>query len=202
MTNNRSRLAVLIRLVLIFFVAVIAICPTGHPQPSARSTAGIVGSAPTATTEAYTNYGAAAQHLPGTGGRADAADVASRAFVRAARVSSGYHSRPPVDFVAADTAGEVLPTPAVESTKLQNIVNDLYKGTINPGRVGNGTTADAIRNELATGGPTAGRMHIIKGQEYSRALQNWLAKNPNAAQGDQIVARSLLGDLQSALGGN
>lgn len=41
-------------------------------------------------------------------------------------------------------AGDVLPTPNVSSTKLQNIADDLYRGTGNPNRVGNGTTADAI----------------------------------------------------------
>jgi hypothetical protein len=33
-------------------------------------------------------------------------------------------------------------------------MNDLYKGTTNPNRVGSCTTADAIRNELRTGQPT------------------------------------------------
>ncbi len=42
-------------------------------------------------------------------------------------------------------ADGVLPTPAVEDTKLQNVVNDLYKGATNPDRVGTGTTADAVR---------------------------------------------------------
>jgi hypothetical protein len=44
--------------------------------------------------------------------------------------------------------------PSVTDPNLQNIMNDLYKGTTNPNRVGSCTTADAICNELRTGQPT------------------------------------------------
>lgn len=94
---------------------------------------------------------------------------------------------------------DVLPTPVVESTKLQNIVNNLYKGTTNPNRVGNGTTMDAIRSELATGAPTGGRMHLTKGQESLRGLDNWLAKNPDAPYYDRLVAQSLADELRGVL---
>lgn len=100
--------------------------------------------------------------------------------------------------VAAKTA-DVLPTPVVESTKLQNIVNNLYKGTTNPNRVGNGTTMDAIRNELSTGVPTGGRMHLTKGQESLRGLDNWLTKNPEAPYYDRLVAQSLVDELRGVL---
>jgi hypothetical protein len=60
-----------------------------------------------------------------------------------------------------------LPTPQVGSTKLRDLVNNLYKGTTNPNLVGNGTTMDPIRNEIATGVPTGGRMHTIKGRRPS-----------------------------------
>jgi hypothetical protein len=96
---------------------------------------------------------------------------------------------------------DVLPTPQVNSPKLQNLVNNLYKGTTNPNRVGNGTTMDAIRNELATGVPTGGRMHTIKGQETLQGLTNWLRRNPDADYGDRLVAQSLADDLARALQG-
>lgn len=102
---------------------------------------------------------------------------------------------------AGEVPRGVLPTPRVSNPKLQNIVSDLYKGTTNPSRVGTGTTADAVRNELLTGQATAGRFHIQKAEEYSRALQNWLAHNPDAAYSDRLVAQSLLDDLQAALAG-
>lgn len=100
---------------------------------------------------------------------------------------------------AAAKAADVLPTPVVESTKLQNIVNNLYKGTTNPNRLGNGTTMDAIRSEIATGAPTGGRMHLTKGQESLRGLDNWLAKNPDAPYYDRLVGQSLADELRGVL---
>lgn len=94
----------------------------------------------------------------------------------------------------------ILATPKVENLKLQNIISDLYKGTTNPNRIATGTTADAVRQELITGKPTFGRFHIQKAQDYSRALENWLIKNPNSAYKDRLVAQSVLNDLKNALG--
>ena len=101
---------------------------------------------------------------------------------------------------STDAAGEVLPTPNVTDSKLRNLVNNLYKGTTNPNRIGTGTTADAVRAELATGEATAGRFHIQKAEETVRGLQRWLQKNPTASSFDRLVAQSLLNDLLSALG--
>lgn len=67
--------------------------------------------------------------------------------------------------------------------------------------VGNGTTMDAIRNEVATGVPTGGRMHTIKGQETLRGLNNWLRRNPDAAYSDRLVAQSLADELSLVLRG-
>ncbi len=104
--------------------------------------------------------------------------------------------------VAAKTADNILPTPQVGSTKLQNLVDNLYKGTTNPNRVGNGTTMDAIRNELATGVPTGGRMHSIKGQETLNGLNNWLRRNPDASYYDRLVGQSLADELSLVLRGS
>ncbi len=98
------------------------------------------------------------------------------------------------------SGGAVLPTPKVSNKKLQNIVDDLYKGTTNPFRVGTGTTADAVRTEIRTGQPTLGTFHLDKARQYSQALKNWLARNPDAPFRDRLVAQSLLDDLQDALG--
>jgi RHS repeat-associated protein len=92
--------------------------------------------------------------------------------------------------------------PKVTDPKLANIVNDLYKGARGPKPIGTGSTADAVRNELATGLPTHGKWHSQKAQEYINALNNWLNRNPSASYGDRLVAESLRGDLQSALRGN
>lgn len=101
----------------------------------------------------------------------------------------------------ATKGAEILPKPVVDNPKLGNIVNDLYKGTTNPNRVGTGTTADAIRNEIATGQATAGRFHAQKGLEYERGLGNFLRRNPSASYRDRLTAQSLLDDLRSARGG-
>ena len=60
----------------------------------------------------------------------------------------------------------------------------------------------AIRNQLATGTQTAGKMHIhTKGRESVTALKNWLTRNPNASAGDRSVAQRLLNELVDALAG-
>lgn len=82
---------------------------------------------------------------------------------------------------------------------MQNIIDNLYKGTTNPSRVGTGTTADAIRSEIATGQPAAGKFHPLKGEESMRGLDNWLARSPNASYSDRIKAQSLRDELFDAL---
>jgi Flp pilus assembly pilin Flp len=93
------------------------------------------------------------------------------------------------------------PKPSVTDPKLSNLVNDLYKGAKTKNPVGSGSTADAIRQETATGQPVGGKFHTQKGQEYARALENWLAKNPSASAADRSAAQSILDDLRNALGG-
>lgn len=93
-----------------------------------------------------------------------------------------------------------LPIPQVSDPRLKNLVSDLYKGAKSTAPIGTGSTADAIRNELATGLPTAGTFHSDKGSQYISALGNWLRKNPNASYHDRLVAESLRRDLSDALG--
>ena len=102
--------------------------------------------------------------------------------------------------VDAATGAETLPTPQVDNPKLQNVVNNLYKGTTNPGRVGDGTTSDAVRSENQTGLPTGGFFHTTKAQESVRALKNLLARGKLSPH-DRVVAQSLLDDLNDALKG-
>jgi len=91
--------------------------------------------------------------------------------------------------------------PPVSDPKLSNLVDNLYKGVDSPGRAGDGTTMDAIRNELRTGRPTSGKFHITKGRESLRGLQNWLRRNPGASDADRSVAENLMDQLHDALGG-
>lgn len=107
----------------------------------------------------------------------------------------------PGDGSRTGAARDILATPRVSDAKLQNIINDLYKGTTNLGRVGNGTTAVAVRQELATGRSVGGRFQLQKANDYARGLENWLRNNPNDPYQDRLVAQSVLDDLRSALGG-
>jgi RHS repeat-associated protein len=92
--------------------------------------------------------------------------------------------------------------PVVTDAKLARIVGRVYKGL--KGRsvpVGNGSTADAIRNEMLTGQPTFGSFHTQAGKELAKALGNWIAENPNAARGEMAIAKALLRELRNALAG-
>ncbi|MBN9090664.1 MAG: RHS repeat-associated core domain-containing protein, partial [Reyranella sp.] len=96
-------------------------------------------------------------------------------------------------------SGAILATPIVSNTRLQNIINNLYKHVGKANRTGNGTTQDAIRNELRTGKPTSGTFHSIKGQDSINGLRKFLRNNPNAPYYDRLVAQSLLDELLSIL---
>ncbi|KAB2717750.1 type IV secretion protein Rhs [Brucella intermedia] len=89
--------------------------------------------------------------------------------------------------------------PIVGDPKLQNLMDNIYKGTNNPNRVGDGTLADAVRYEKATGGTVGGRTHTIKAEETIRGLQNWLDRNPHALQVDRQEAITQIQNLQKAL---
>lgn len=92
--------------------------------------------------------------------------------------------------------------PRVQNGKLSNYVRDIFKGTKNPNRTGDGTTMDAIRYELRNpGGTVGGRQHVIKGRDLVRGLRRWLRGNRDASSSDREVAQRLLDELIKALGG-
>ena len=113
-------------------------------------------------------------------------------------------STPPPANKATDASKSVvrgIERPSVTNPKLDNLVRDLYKGANTKNPIGTGSTADAIRHEAATGQAVGGRFHTQKGQEYARALERWLTKNPDASAADRTAAQSMLDDLRSALEG-
>ncbi|HAV9087502.1 TPA: RHS repeat protein, partial [Escherichia coli] len=97
-----------------------------------------------------------------------------------------------------DELRQKMGKPDVTDSNLKNIIDDLYRPNA---KVGSGSTADAVRYELATGEKVGGRGHVLKAQDYTRALQDWLDKNPTASPGDRAAAENVLQDLQNALGG-
>jgi len=92
-----------------------------------------------------------------------------------------------------------VPRPTVSEPKLQNLMDDLYKGANASKPVGTGSTADAIRYEKLNRQPVGGTWHTQKGLEYVRALEKWLSKNPNASPSDRAAAQAVLDDLRHAL---
>ena len=92
-----------------------------------------------------------------------------------------------------------IPKPVVSDSKLQDIMNQLYRPNAS---IGNGSTADAIREQLSTGKLVGERDHIIKGQERVVNLTRWIQNNPNASPSDMKAAQDVLNDLQKALNGN
>ncbi|WP_148466836.1 polymorphic toxin-type HINT domain-containing protein [Paenibacillus senegalimassiliensis] len=90
--------------------------------------------------------------------------------------------------------------PTVTNTKLNNLVESLYKGQKMPEIVGNGTTMDSIRHELRTGEPVGGKFHSQKGQEFSNALRK-LLNSGDLNEQDTKTAQMLYDDLQNALAG-
>lgn len=78
-------------------------------------------------------------------------------------------------------------------------MDNIYKGTKNPNRTGDGILADAVRYENATGGTVGGRNHRIKAEETIRGLQNWLDRTPYALQADRQEAITQIQRLLDAL---
>ena len=116
-------------------------------------------------------------------------------------LGGGVTSKILENYILKALARQAAVAPAAENSSLQNVIAQLYKGVTNPERVRDGTTMDAIRNELATGEPTGGTFHSIKGQESTNALRNILRKNPNLSDSDRRIAERLIEQLQEALGG-
>jgi hypothetical protein len=79
--------------------------------------------------------------------------------------------------------------PSVEDAQLQNLMNGLYRPNA---KISSGSTADAIRHELATGEAVGGRLHLQKGADSIRALEKWLGNNPNARPGDRAAAEDVI----------
>jgi hypothetical protein len=88
--------------------------------------------------------------------------------------------------------------PHVENQELKKIVGELYKPNA---KVGSGSTAAALREELATGKLVGGKSHDIKTKQYTTTLKKWIESNPTASPGDRAAAENILKDLHNALNG-
>ncbi|NLX96619.1 MAG: hypothetical protein GXY83_10620 [Rhodopirellula sp.] len=89
--------------------------------------------------------------------------------------------------------------PHATNPQLAKYLDELYR----PGaKIGSGSTAAAVREELAKGVSVGGRTHSQKAADYIRALQKWLRENPTTRPGDRAAAENVIRDMQNALNGN
>ncbi|MFI8384436.1 DUF637 domain-containing protein [Pseudomonas sp. NPDC079086] len=88
--------------------------------------------------------------------------------------------------------------PVVSDKKLASLIDPLYRPNAT---VGSGSTAAAIRQELATGQPVGGAFHSQKATDSIVALQKWLDRNSTAAPGDRAAAENVIRDMSNALRG-
>lgn len=97
-----------------------------------------------------------------------------------------------------ETAGSQRETLLAQATtpEVERIVDELYREGAD---VGDGGTADAIREQLQSGELVGGRDHIRKGQERLRQIEKILERNPNHP--DRDLLERLRDDLKDALGG-
>lgn len=82
------------------------------------------------------------------------------------------------------------------TSEAKRIISELYR----PGaEVGDGGTADAIREQLRAGVMVGGKDHARKGRERMRQIENILKRNPDHP--DRELLKKLRDDLNNALGG-
>ena len=82
-----------------------------------------------------------------------------------------------------ETLRETMAKPVVKDPELAKIIEKLYRD--HP-EVGSGSTAAAIRNELATGMATKGTRHLQAGHERMTMLSDWIKKQKKLA--DDLAA--------------
>ncbi len=98
-----------------------------------------------------------------------------------------------------DSLRAAMERPYVRDQELSRLLDYLYR----PGAtVGSGSTAAAVRAELANPGTlVGGRSHIQKAEDAIRSLSRWLRVHPEAVLGDRAAAENVIRDLTNALGG-
>ena len=97
-----------------------------------------------------------------------------------------------------DSLRAQMSRPAASNPELNSLLDKLYRPNA---QIGSGSTAAAVRQELATGQPVGGAFHSQKAQESITALQRWLNDNPTAAGADRAATENVIRDMQNALNG-
>ena len=123
---------------------------------------------------------------------------ATRLGVRAADAAKGGAANIAAHEAYKDGLRAAMSKPAVSDPALARLIDPLYRPNAT---VGSGSTAAAIRQELATGQPVGAAFHSQKAADSIRALERWLSKNPAARPGDRAAAENVIKDMSNALGG-
>jgi RHS repeat-associated protein len=87
--------------------------------------------------------------------------------------------------------------PYVQNLGLQKKINEIYRPNA---RIGSGSTAAAIRHELATGEKVGSKYHSQKGRDLITSFEGWLKNNLTARQGDRAAVENIIKDTRNALG--
>jgi hypothetical protein len=86
--------------------------------------------------------------------------------------------------------------PYVVDLKLRDYIETNYK----PGSsIGSGSTAAAIRHELASGERVREKFHSQKGRDMIICLEKWLKNNPMETPGDRATYENIIKDLRNVL---
>jgi hypothetical protein len=123
-------------------------------------------------------------------------------FLKAERLAARLHKAAMAITLQGKKLAGLIDVPVVANAKLKNYVDQFYKGAKSADRTGTGTTADAVRAELAGMDAIKGRNHIQKARELVSGLTKWIRRNPDADPGDIAAAQHMIDDLQAALAGH
>lgn len=88
--------------------------------------------------------------------------------------------------------------PTVADSELADFIDKLYRPNA---KIGSGSTAAAVREELVTGQPVGNAFHSTKANGAIKFLERWLTKNPAGRPGDRAAAENLIIDMSNALEG-
>lgn len=126
-----------------------------------------------------------------------ASEVAEEAVKQTARDGGDVAANRATFEAYKDTLRAQMSRPAASNPELNSLLDKIYRPNA---QVGSGSTAAAVRQELATGNPVGGAFHSQKAQEMITVLQRWLTNNPGASNVDRAAAENVIADLQNALG--
>jgi hypothetical protein len=77
---------------------------------------------------------------------------------------------------------KIMEKPSVSDPRLNYLMDKLYRENA---QIGSGSTAAAIRHEIATGSKVGNKLHTQKGKDFASALERWLDQNPTAELKDR-----------------